>query len=159
MLRPLYRSGQVWHALRPRVIQADLNGVREHLGPGLAPLFFSMERRDQGHAIRVMQRLLDGGVEDRALLTAALLHDCGKGAVPVWLRIARVLAPSLVSAAAKRGDGWRAAAHRLTHHADIGAERARAAGADPRCVELIRGRVGPENRPALALLLAADDVS
>jgi hypothetical protein len=160
LLRPLYRSRQVWYALRPRIGPDDIATAQNILGPQLAPLFFRMERRDQRHAIEVMRRLLDGGVNDTDLLTAALLHDCGKGPVPVWLRIAKVLSPSLVRTAGREGDrAWRGAAYRLVHHAELGARDAEQAGAPASTAALIRGQVGPDEASKLALLTAADDAS
>jgi hypothetical protein len=63
------------------------------LGGAEYALFHSMERRDQRHGLEVMRRLRFGGETDRELLTAALLHDCGKGAVPAF---AYVVTPALV---------------------------------------------------------------
>ena len=60
-----------------------------------------MQRRDQRHALEVYRRLRDASVTDPSALAAALLHDCGKGAVPVWLRILYVLRPSLIDRIAR----------------------------------------------------------
>jgi HD domain len=156
--RPLYRSRQVLHALRPRIEAGELDTARELLSVPEARLFFSMERRDQRHALEVTGRLREK-TDERALLVAALLHDCGKGSVPVWLRILNVLSPAAVGGMASDGDGWRGAAYRLRHHAEIGAEMAREAGCASLTVRLIEGHVTPEEATQMELLRAADDAS
>ena len=159
LARALYRTRQVIHALRPRIDAAGLDYARSMLNEKQRDLFFAMERRDQRHALEVASRLRPR-TKSRGLLTAALLHDCGKGAVPVWLRILKVLSPSLLTRfASEDGPAWRAAAYRLEHHARIGADLAAEAGSSPTTVRLICGDTTAEEQPLLALLLAADDAS
>jgi len=163
--RALYRSRQVLHALRPRVDEDGLQYVRGFLPEPLSRLFFAMERRDQRHALEVTGRLRAMAVQDRDLLTAALLHDCGKGAVPVWLRIAYVLAPTLVPALVRRAGvqgamaGWRGAAQRLANHVTLGERLASDAGASEVTLRLIAGRPAQAEERLLALLMQADDAS
>jgi hypothetical protein len=158
MSRPLYRTRQVLHALRPRIEPTELDFAREVLSEREAALFFAMERRDQRHALEVASRLREH-TDDHDLLVAALLHDCGKGAVPVWLRILNVLSPAATSSLAVEGHGWRGAAHRLRNHAALGADMTREAGCTDKTVRLIRGHVEPEEAWEHSLLLAADDAS
>jgi hypothetical protein len=155
LARPLYRSRQVWHALRPRVDGAELQQARDLLSEHESRLFFAMERRDQRHALEVTRRVREI-TDERSILVAALLHDCGKGSVPVWLRVLNVLVPWLVSALARRGNG---AAHRLRHHAEIGATMTEAAGSSPATVRLIRGHIEPDEAWMHDVLLRADDAS
>ena len=158
--RGLYRGRQVWQALRPRIEPGELSIVDQTLSPSLRQLFDRMERRDQRHALEVTQRLSSEGTSDNDLIIAALLHDCGKGGVPVWIRIAKVLAPGWVRRMAREGgDDWRAAAFRLVHHAELGARAAEEAGASSLTVALIRGEVAPSETGILARLIAADDAS
>jgi hypothetical protein len=158
--RGAYRARQVWQAFHPQVEAGELQIVDDTLSPRLRQVFDGMERRDQRHALEVARRLLAEEAPDQDLLTAALLHDCGKGSVPVWLRIAKVLAPGWVRAVAREEDAnWRAAAFRLVHHAELGARAAAEAGASPLTVALIRGAVSPGETGILARLLAADDAS
>jgi hypothetical protein len=159
--RPLYRSRQVLHALRPVLSQDDADQARRLLSPEQAGLFFAMEKRDQRHASEVVHRLSATSVaDDPDVLAAALLHDCGKGVVPVWLRILNVLAPAVVERVARDEAGdVRSAAYRLRHHAEIGARLAEAAGCSPTTVRLIRGDVTPDESARLAMLRAADDAS
>jgi hypothetical protein len=123
-------------------------------------LFFAMEKRDQRHALEVARRLRTGGVSDADVLVAALLHDCGKGGVPVWLRVLKVVSPSITERAAlEGGENWRGAAFRLVHHAAIGAALAEAAGSSSTTVRLIHGQPAADEAQRLALLEAADNAS
>ena len=159
LARALYRTRQVVHALRPQLDDSDLEYARSLLNDGQRDLFFAMERRDQRHALEVGSRLRPQ-TDNRDLLSAALLHDCGKGAVPVWLRIVNVLSPeALKRLASENGSSWRRSAYRLAHHARLGAELAAAAASSPTTVRLIRGEAEPGEEPLLALLYAADDES
>ncbi|HEX5368284.1 MAG TPA: HD domain-containing protein [Dehalococcoidia bacterium] len=159
MARAIYRTRQVVHALRPRIDDADLEYARTLLGEAQRNLFFAMERRDQRHALEVASRLRPR-TDNGDLLTAALLHDCGKGAVPVWLRILNVLSAALLKRLAdQNGPSWRRAAYRLAHHAQIGARLAAEVGSSATTVRLIRGEAEPREAPLLALLYAADDES
>lgn len=146
------------HALRPQIDAAELEFARELLSETEAGLFFAMERRDQRHALEVTLRLR-AATDDRALLVAALLHDCGKGSVPVWLRVLNVVSPTTTRLLAAEGRGWRGAAHRLRHHAELSAVMAREAGCSEMTVRLINGHVEPEEAWRHVLLVAADDAS
>jgi hypothetical protein len=161
LAKPLYRSRQVLHALRPALTQGDIEQAKRRLSPEQAGLFFAMEKRDQRHAIEVVRRLSATSVaDDCEVLAAALLHDCGKGAVPVWLRILNVLAPAAVEHIARdEGGDVPSAAYRLRHHAEIGARLAETAGSTPTTVRLIRGDASPDESERLSLLRAADDAS
>ncbi|MPZ49770.1 MAG: HD domain-containing protein [Dehalococcoidia bacterium] len=157
--RAIYRTGQVRHALWPRINAAELASVCEVLSDGTAALFYAMEKRDQRHGLEVTRRLRESGATGQELLAAALLHDCGKGPVPVWLRVLKVASPGTLRRLAREGGGWRGAAFRLQEHASIGARLATAAGAGALTVRLIEGRVEPGEEPLQALLLSADDAS
>ena len=158
MRRAAYRCRQALHALRPRLDAGDLEFARETLSEAEAVLFFAMERRDQRHALAVALRLCRG-TDDRSLLVAALLHDCGKASVPVWLRVLNVVSPAATGLLAADGRGWRGAAYRLRHHMELGAVMAGEAGCSATTVRLIRGHVEPDEAWRYALLLAADDAS
>jgi hypothetical protein len=148
------------HALRPRLDAEDLRLAHELLSEGEHNLFLTMEKRDQRHAIEVARKLRAQGIGNRELLAAALLHDCGKREVPVWLRIVYVLAPRFVQASSRQdGYGWRGAAYRLVHHVELSALAAQDADASPTTVRLVRGRPEPEEARLLSLLTAADDAS
>jgi hypothetical protein len=160
LARALYRSRQVWHALRPKIDNAELASACALLNQGEARIFFSMQRRDQRHALEVYGRLRAGGVSDRDVLTAALLHDCGKGAVPIWMRVLFVLRPRLLDRlACEDGRGLRGAAWRLRHHEAIGARKVLAAGSSETTMRLVEGRPLPEEQELADALMAADDAS
>jgi hypothetical protein len=162
--RALYRARQFFQALFPRTHAADIHEARALLSESEWRLFDSMPARDQRHGIEVMRRLRNMGAKDSDLLVAALLHDCGKGDVPVWLRVLWVAAPWAVRAMAAgakeaEGPGNRRAARRLLDHARLGAARARAAGASAATVRYIEGSGAPEEQAKIAMLRAADDRS
>ncbi len=156
--RARYRLGQGLRALYPRLSDADVAFAHERLSAAQARLFDAMEKRDRGHAVRVARRLLAGGRDEPDLLVAALLHDCAKGRVAVWLRACRVLAPGVLRRlAVEGGGGARAAAYRLLCDGRLSAELAAKAGASPAAVRLIGGRPGTADAAAFAALTAADD--
>jgi hypothetical protein len=160
--RVLYRCRQFIRSLCPRVDPALREEAFRLLREPERRLFTSMTVRDQQHCLEVYRRLRDEGYDDPDLLTAALLHDVGKGRIALWHRVAFVLlegAPWLLDRLVRPGDdaGWRAALYRCRHHARLGAELARAAGCSERVVALIGERqTGDEDVP-LAALKAADD--
>jgi hypothetical protein len=159
LVRPLYRSRQVLHALRPRIDDAEMKVPSQTLTDGEARIFFAMEPSDQRHALAVA-RQVRAQTSDREIIAAALLHDCGKGAVPIWLRILNVLVPGLVRRLGKTdASGWRSAAYRLAHHPELSARMAAAAGSTPTTIRLIRGHIEPDEEWMHLLLRAADDAS
>lgn len=159
-----HRTRQFFGGLRPHVEQDERDDAYRWLSPGQRELFETMMLRDQQHGIHVY-RHIRGVVagEDRALFAAALLHDCGKGRVTMWQRIAHVCLGSSLSGIESRiasvdGHGWRRAMYRLRYHPDIGADLVASAGSDPETVRLIREQEQPEPDARLALLQAADNM-
>ena len=159
----LYRSRQFFSSLRPRVDAVTRDEAFALLSEGERELFGTMTPRDQQHCLNVYRRLQDKGHTERDLLTAALLHDAGKGRIALWHRVAFVLleggAPGVLRRAAlpANGPAWRQALYRCMHHADIGAEAARRAGSSDRTIALIR-EDGNAAAPELLLALkGADD--
>jgi len=148
------------HALRPRIAATDLAFARSLLTDPERELFDAMERRDQRHAIAVLTKVRVH-TEDHDVLIAALLHDCGKGAVPVWQRILKVVSPDMLFrlAHADPSKGWQHAAHRLHTHESIGEQLAREAGVTEGAIRLIGGQTTPEDAWKVAILEAADDES
>ena len=155
--RPLYRTRQFLGALRPAVAEAELAETERFLGRQLFALFRSMTLLDQRHSMDVYQLLRDQRSTDRDILSAALLHDVGKGRIRLWERIAYVLADTVARPLLPRFSGGLA---RLRDHATLGAERLAAAGASPELVRLVaeheRRRIPSSDLP-LHLLRAADD--
>jgi hypothetical protein len=96
------------------------------------------------------------------LFTAALLHDCGKGRVQLWQRVAFVVLGAVAPGALRRtaqeqGAAWRQAFWRLLHHPELGADLVAATGADPETVRMVREQDAEAADRRLALLQAADD--
>lgn len=161
--RAWHRVRQFFGALRPRVQDAERAVAYRWLTPAEQALFETMTLRDQQHGIVVWRRVrAAAGDEDRDLLAAALLHDCGKGDVRLWHRVAHVLmhagAAGLAGRVASRdGAGWRRALWRLRYHPDIGADMAQRAGSSAEVVRLIREQDAHHADARLAALQAADD--
>lgn len=163
--RAAYRSRQFFGALRARVGEEERAEVAAYLTSGEQALFFSMEVRDQRHALDVFRIVSANGGRDASLLAAALLHDVGKGRISVWQRVGFVLlnavSPRLLRRLASGdGRGWRGALARSLDHAERSAALAEAAGSTPETVRLIRlhrARAGDD--AALAALQAADEAS
>jgi len=161
--RAWHRVRQFFGALRPRVTHAARAAASRWLTPAEQELFETMMLRDQQHGIVVLGRVrASSPSDDPQLFAAALLHDCGKGRVALWQRVAHVVlnavAPALdARIATETGAGWRRAFWRLRYHPDIGADLAARAGSDPETVRLIREQEAESPDARLALLQAADD--
>ena len=163
--RPLYRARQVGWALRPKVTGEERAEAREVLGDRLFPAFEGMDRADQRHCLDVYRAARRTGCEDRDVLTAALIHDCGKapstkdGRIRLWHRIAYValgtVAPGLLRRLLRRPGGLRL----LDSHIERGMETAAARGASPDVLELMRGMEGEGGDERARLLRAADDAA
>jgi hypothetical protein len=155
---------QFFGALRPHVEPQEREDAYRWLNHGEQELFESMMLRDQQHGIIVYRRVRDvTSGDDAALFAAALLHDCGKGEVSMWQRIAHVCLGGHLSSVEARiasvdGHGWRRAMYRLRYHPDIGAELAASADSDPETVRLIRAQEHEAPDPRLAILQAADNM-
>jgi hypothetical protein len=147
-----------------RVTSAERLSLRQWLSEPELTLFDAMHRADQRHGLDVVAHLrAEGHGDDRDLLLAGLLHDCGKGP---RVTLAHRVAWSLGK---RYGDGvLRVAAHlpgfgasfvRLRDHADTSAKLAEAAGCSPRTVELIRHQEEPVDPIAGQALRLADEAS
>ena len=164
--RALYRSRQFFGSVRPRVDAGQKSQAFQLLTEPQQRLFLTMTRRDQQHCLAVYARLRDDGHDednvDADLLTAALLHDCGKGRIALWHRVAFVLlqtsSPALLRRLAKPGDGtgWRQALDRCLRHPELGADLASDADSNAAVVALIREDESAP-RELRAALQAADE--
>jgi hypothetical protein len=156
-----HRVRQFFGALRPRVSIRDRVEAYAWLTPPQQRLFETMTPRDQQHGIIVMRRARANAGDDAVLCAAALLHDCGKGRVALWHRVAYVLlgtTPAVRERIADRhGAAWRQATWRLLHHPSLGASLVAGTGADPEIVRMIREQDAPAAQGRLAILQAADD--
>lgn len=161
--RGRHRARQFLGALRPHISDADRADANRYLNPAQQAVFESMMLRDQQHGIEVYRRVREATADDDpALFTAALLHDCGKGRVVLWQRVAHVLLSAAAPPvepwlASKGGAEWRRALYRLRHHPEIGARMVAATGADGDVVRMIREQDTATLDARLTLLQAADE--
>jgi hypothetical protein len=161
-----YRIGQFVAHVRARVAPGEEADARAILGERAWPLFAAMSVADRRHGLDVVGRLRAAGLEERDLLTAALLHDAAKGhRVRLWHRVAGVLleaaSPRLLERlAAADPRSWRHPFHLYLHHARLSADLAERAGCSPRVVAFLRGSAsGPADVQLFHALKVADDAS
>ena len=144
--------------------------LAEALLPGeLRALFRSQHPRDIVHGAATARWLMARGEADPDLLTAALVHDIGKGHQRRRDRVAWVAAEALGLSRLGGAEGsrfeLRRALARTAHHSESGAALLSRAGASEGVVRLTRlhhcrSRPGPSGGdPVLALLQQADAAS
>jgi len=138
----VYRTRQFVAALRPKVTDQEYAEALAILGPHLIRLFDSMSPRDRRHCFDVYRDLVTAGVDDTELLSAALLHDSGKGrssgtTVRLWHRVAYVLMAAGWPALLRRLSNGRGGLSVLRRHAEIGGLLAQSMGASERLVRII----------------------
>lgn len=159
LARPVYRIRQFAAGFRARIDRCDRGHVQDCLGEKQW-LFYTMTIRDQRHCLDVFYHLRKSGCSDENLLSAALLHDVGKGNVRMWHRAAYVVlsraAPRWLTSLGRQGEkGWRGALPALGEHPKRGAELAEAAGVSHAVVQFIAHHEGgsPAADPALNISL------
>jgi len=162
--RPLYRTRQFFGSFRPHLQDGERAAAAALLGDRLWPLFESMNTRDQRHSIDTFRLLKDQGCVDSDLLSAALLHDIGKGRlagarVRLWHRVVYVLLAASAPSLLRRLTNGRGGLANLHHHSERGAVVAEALGVGPDAVEMIRRHHedGPSVDERLQMLRAADE--
>ncbi len=139
----------------------------EALSADTLPLYLRLSKPDRAHSLRVLAWLKRHSQTDPDLMSAALLHDCGKAAarIGVWQRTLKVLLKRMdparwraLSCPADR-KSWRYPFYVLRHHPDIGAVWAEQAGCTPTLVWLIRfHEVDPDPAdPRYALMRGLQD--
>jgi hypothetical protein len=158
-----YRVWQFWRSVTPyRLDEKDRAILESTLPPRGQTLFASMARNDQRHSLTVYRALRERGCTDPEMLSAALLHDSGKGSerVRLWVRPTVVLIRASMPRALfwlvhDDRSWWRRPFYNAWHHAEVGADLAASAGLSERTVLLIRTHHQPDG-PA-AELHAVDD--
>ncbi len=164
-MRPAYRVRQFSNHLRAQVAPAERAAAHALLPATATALFDAMPIADQRHALDVVRRLHQAGVDDADLLAAALLHDAAKGArLRLWHRVVVVLleagAPRrLERLASTDPDSWRYPFHLHLHHAERSARAALDAGCAPRVAAFIQGTPDRSDAQLEAALRAADAAS
>ena len=129
------------------------------LRPSEVELFDAMHVADRRHGLDVAAVLRRGGVRDRDVLAAAVLHDCAKGDTGPLPRIAWSLGEAYgpwVWSIARRVPGWNAALTRLEDHAEASARLVESAGLPPFAVGLVRHQAEPQD-PTYGLAFHAAD--
>jgi len=93
-----YRIHQFFRAIFPHLNQTDINWAMNHLSPEASELFLQQSQPEQRHAIDVANSIIKANTllsfhDFQNLITAALLHDCGKSLVSIrlWQRVYIVL--------------------------------------------------------------------
>jgi hypothetical protein len=161
----VHRVRQFAAHLRARVAPEEERLAQDLLTPEATRLFASMPVPDRRHALDVAGRLLALGVDDRDVLTAALLHDAAKGyRMRLWHRVAGVLLAAMWPSMLRRladptTRSWRYPFHLYLHHASLSADLAVAAGASERAGSFIRGSAAEADAHLLRALTDADDAS
>jgi hypothetical protein len=161
----VHRVGQFLAHVRARVDPDEEAMVQRLLPTAAAALFAGMPVADRRHGLDVAERLVATGVDDPDVLSAALLHDAGKGRrVRLWHRVAGVLVEAvsprvLERLASPNPQSWRFPFHLYLHHATISAGLATAAGCTPRVGAFIIGEVSSDDAHLARALKAADDAS
>lgn len=145
-----YRVRQFYDGLFPRISSKDLQLVHSYLSGALLHLFQTQSPADQRHALDVAIDLLQkhdslSPSQERSLIQAALLHDCGKIRYPIkiWQRVYIVLSAKLPQPAQEFLQGltkYRSLSFPLIlaqQHPQWGATLAAEAGLSKEAVELI----------------------
>ena len=93
-----YRVHQFTHSFFPHIDSSEIKWARDNLTTEAYLLFLKQSRSEQRHALDVAQSIMNNehalsSSDLHNLLTAALLHDCGKSIVSIrlWQRIFIVL--------------------------------------------------------------------
>lgn len=150
-----YRVLQFTHAFFPYINPEDIKWALNHLSPEASILFLQQSLPDQRHAIHVTQSIVkakhplsnDNFIN---LVTAALLHDCGKSVITIrlWHRVFIVLIqkiPQSVRVCLESGQSILSIPLKVdTRHAIWGGYLAEQAGLDPEICRLIRDHHNPK---------------
>ena len=147
---------------RARVSAAEHVELANWLTPTERQLFDSMHVADRRHGLDVVASLRAEGVDDRDVLAAGLLHDCGKGDAGMVSRVVHSLGEAYgawIVRLAGLLPPFRADLDRLAVHAETSAALAEDAGCSQRTVELIRDQDRPRDPEFGALLKMADEAN
>ncbi len=153
------KARQLGRHLVARVSASERDELAAWLRPAELELYDAMHVADRRHGLDVARVLRRGGVRDRDVLAAAVLHDCAKGDTGPLPRVAWSLGEAYgpwVWALARRVPGWDAALTRLETHAEASARLVESAGLPPFAVDLVRHQAEPRD-PTYGLAFRAAD--
>jgi putative nucleotidyltransferase with HDIG domain len=129
------RIGQFWRHASARVTPEESANAERILGP-LAPFFLELPVNDQRHGLDVLATVTKLERQPSPLLQqAALLHDLGKAAAHFSVIersltvLLRAISPRTLQALERSRPAFAGRYRIYADHAQIGAERLRAAGA------------------------------
>ncbi len=161
-MRLFYRVRQFFGGVFAQVSDEDQREADAVLNPAAREWFHSLPRDLQWHGVQVMRDLKRAGVDQSAVLAAALLHDAGKAEGPngplvrTLIVLARRLAPGWFARRKTIDYGLAQGIDRILavacQHPTIAAERAAACGCDPVTIDLIRRHQDPVHGADDALL-------
>jgi hypothetical protein len=150
-----YRIHQFINAFFPCIDSTEIKWAVDNLSPEACSLFFRQSRSEQRHAINVAKSLMNDKnaythFDFQNLLTAALLHDCGKSVITIhlWHRVFIVLMqkmPQSIWSRLEQGPTFLALPLKIaTLHAIWGENLAKKAGLNPDICLLIREHHTPQ---------------
>ncbi len=154
------KARQLGRHLVARVSARERDELGAWLRPAELELYDAMHVADRRHGLDVAAVLRRGGVRDRDVLAAAVLHDCAKGDTGPLPRIAWSLGEAYgpwVWAIARLVPGWDAALTRLASHAEASAQLVESAGLPPFAVNLVRYQAEPRDPTYGTAFHAADE--
>jgi hypothetical protein len=154
------KARQLGRHLVARVSDRERDELAAWLRPPELELFDAMHVADRRHGLDVAAFLRRGGVRDRDVLAAAVLHDCAKGDTGPLPRIAWSLGEAYgpwVWSIARRAPGWNVALTRLETHAEGSARLVESAGLPPFAVDLVRHQAEPQDTTYGPAFHAADE--
>jgi hypothetical protein len=162
-----YRVHQFVQAFFPDIRITEIAELTEILSPQAKTLFLKQSRAEQRHALDVTKDLMS--YEDTLLpndfhdlITAALLHDCGKTLLPIrlWQRVYIVMMqqmPQSLWDRLEKGPKFLAGPLKTaSYHALWGSNLAQNSGLNSRVCLLIREHHAPSNKLS-HLLFKADN--
>ena len=160
-----YRVHQFIHAIFPYLDSSEITWALDRLPPEACSLFLKQSLSEQRHAIDVAQSLMKEGnsltlSNFQDLLTAALLHDCGKSRVynHLWHRVFIVLMqkmPDSIWSRLERGHTVFATPLKTaSQHAIWGGDLAQSTGLNPLICRLIYEHHRPRTKLGRILEIA-----
>lgn len=150
-----YRVYQFLNAVWPNVNLSEIQWALNHLSPRASELFLKQSLIEQQHAINVAHNIVEAGIpltffDFETLITAALIHDCGKSIVSIrlWHRVFIVIMqkmpPCIWSHLEQSNSIFAFPLIMSTQHAIWGERLAKKAGLNSKVCLLIREHHSPQ---------------